>query len=164
MGTSLRYRAVGGVAAWRIPVLCGLILFMVIANDEWAVACIVMAVAFVATSIQRLLVLDVSPTGLCRGLALGPAFLGPAAVLTWSSIAEISSQWRRPRDFTGLETVVVGVDGKTRIAFSSAMGLVTYRGLVAEVVRRAPHARRTGLTEQMLAEARPWLGALPRNA
>jgi hypothetical protein len=98
------------------------------------------------------IVLGVSPHGLSRGLFLGSRGIGGAQSMRWEDVAEIRTDWRHPADFTGLVTTVVGDDGAA-ITFTTQMGLGAYRTLVAEVARRAPRARRVGLTERLLIES-----------
>jgi hypothetical protein len=157
---SRRYRAVGGVTAWRVPILFGFAMLTLLSLGEWTAACVIAFVGLVYHTADRAAVLEVSPAGLARGFLVGTAFLGPARVLAWPLVEEVTTRWRGPRDFTVLETTVRSRDGIT-VRFTSRMGFPEYRALVAEVVRRAPTARRLGLTDEVLADPPP---ATPRRA
>lgn len=147
------YPAIGGVAGWRIPMLAALLTLGTLLNGEWGVAVCLALVGLVGRTLDRAVIFDVSPAGLARGVMLGGRFLTPARVLAWRSIDEITTRWRHERDFTALDTVVTSRDA-SRVAFSSSrMGFAAYRALLGEVARRAPHARRSGLTDEILAEA-----------
>lgn len=154
MGRERRYCAVGGAAAWPVPLAAGFLATVAGLLGDWTLSCLPLAAGVIGWTLQRAVVLDVSPSGLGRGLALGAAFVGPVRILAWPAIDEITTRWQRPRDFTGLETVVTARRVGT-IRFTSRMGLTEYRDLVAEVARRAPHAHRRGLTDQLLREVRP---------
>jgi hypothetical protein len=107
------------------------------------------------------LVVEVAAAGLTRGVLLGGKFLPPALVMPWRSVVEIRTEWRRPGDCSALDTEVRGRDGAV-IRLSSAMGLGAYLATLALIVRLAPGAARSGLTEEVLAEAPPDLaGAFP---
>lgn len=146
-----RYPTIGGVSAWRIPVAMAVAMLCAIAISELVVACVIAVLSVVAASVDRSTVVEVSSAGLARGFTLRGAFLGPARVLPWQSVAEITTAWRAPRDYSVLETIVSAQDGMI-VRFSSKMGLAAYRALIADVVRLAPGAQRTGLTDQVLAE------------
>lgn len=149
-----RYRALGGLAGWRVPLVGGVIALGAALAGHWTFACILAAAGLAARGLDRAVVLDVSAMGLSRGVAVAGAFLGPARVIAWRSVDEVASFWRGPRDFTALETVVSSREAGT-IHFSSRMGYAAYRELLADVVRRAPRARRTGLTDELLADLAP---------
>lgn len=157
-----RYRAVGGLAAWRAPLLCGGVAVGGALAGEWTVALGVVLVGLALEAMDTAVVFEVSSRGLARGLAVGGVLVGHARSVSWDAVEEIFTRWRRPGDFTVLETVVV-TRGRERLTFGTRMGLAAYRSLLTLVVRHAPSARRTGLTEQVLAEvegrrARPSLG------
>lgn len=149
-----RYRALGGLAGWRVPLVGAVIALGAALAGHWTFACILAAAGLAARGLDRAVVLDVSAMGLSRGVAVAGAFLGPARVIAWRSVDEIASFWRGPRDFTALETVVSSREAGT-IHFSSRMGYAAYRELLTDVVRRAPRARRTGLTDELLADLAP---------
>lgn len=149
-----RYRALGGLAGWRVPLVGGVIALGALLAGHWTFACILAAAGLAARGLDRAVVLDVSAMGLSRGVAVAGAFLGPARVIAWRSVDEIATFWRGPRDFTALETVVSSREAGS-IHFSSRMGYVAYRELLADVARRAPGARRTGLTDELLADVAP---------
>jgi hypothetical protein len=146
-----RVPTIGGVAAWRLPALAAGLGLGALAVGEWALVCGLAMLGAIATSLDRSTVIELSRTGLARGFTLRGAFLGHARVVPWSAISEVSTIWRAPRDYSVLETFVSTGDGVT-IRFSSRMGFAAYRALIEEIVQRAPVARRTGLTEQVLAE------------
>jgi hypothetical protein len=149
-----RYRALGGLAGWRVPLVAGVIAAGAVLAGHWTFACMLAAAGLAARSLDRAVVLDVSTMGLSRGVAVAGVFLTPARVIAWRSVDEIATFWRGPRDFTALETVVTSRETGS-IHFSSRMGYAAYRALLTEVVRRAPRARRTGLTDELLAETAP---------
>jgi len=148
-----RYPAIGGFAACPVPVLFGALAACAAVVADWDVAVALGVLGIALDGLQRAVVLEVSPRGLSRSFAFHGSPLGPSRVVAWSAVDEIVTRWRWPHDFTALETVVVGASGE-RISFGSVMGIDAYRGLVAEIARRAPEARRTGLTEALLAETR----------
>ncbi len=146
-----RYPTLGGVAAWRIPALASVIIAIASLHGEWLAACFVAVAALVGVRLEGAVVVEVGPAGLTHGFALGRGFLGPAGVLPWRSIDEVQTRWRAPRDFSLLETIVTGHDGRS-IRLTSRMGLSAYCEVIGDIVRHAPEARRTGLTDELLAE------------
>ena len=146
-----RFRAVGGVAALQIPVLVTVSMLCAIAAGEWTVVAAIALGGLVLAGLDARTVVEISPVGLTRGFTLRGAFVTPARVLAWRSVAEVTTAWRAPNDFSVLETVVSTHDG-ARITFSSRMGFAAYRALVAEVTRAAPAARRRGLTDAVLTD------------
>lgn len=151
METPHRYPAVGGLAAWWGSLLCAGVAVGGALAGEWTVAFGVVLVGLVLEAMDTAVVFEVSPRGLARGLAVGGVLVGHARSVRWDAVEEIFTRWRRPGDFTVLETVVV-TRGRERLTFGTPMGLAAYRSLLALVVRHAPSARRTGLTAQVLAE------------
>jgi hypothetical protein len=149
-----RYPGLGGLAAWRVPLLGGGIALGAAAAGDWVLVVASVVLGIVLEGLDRSVVLEVSPRGLARAFAVGGALVGPARAVAWDRVEEVRTSWRRPRDFTGLVTTVVGGDGAD-ITFGTEMGLKPYSALVVEVVRRAPRARRTGLTERVVAETVP---------
>jgi hypothetical protein len=77
-----------------------------------------------------------------------------ATVIAWSAVAEVHTDWRRPDGDLALETTVRDQEGRT-IRLSTAMGLAAYWACLADIVRYASAARRSGLTDVVLAEGRP---------
>lgn len=149
-----RYRVVGGVAGWVLPLLTGALAFWALAEGEWDLAVAAVLAGGAANAVVRGLVVEVAPAGLTRGFVLRGAFLGRTTVLPWRAIAEVHTAWRRPHDDSALETSVRGHDGTT-ICFSTVMGLRAYWACLADVARGAPGARRSGVTEAALADAPP---------
>lgn len=145
-----RYRAVGGGFAWRLPLVAGLVLGVAALAADWVTTLVAAALALVAGSLERGAVLEASPHGLSKELRIAGIHIRPARAIAWHAVEEITTSWRGPADCTGIVTIVRG--GGTAIGFSSAMGYRGYRALVADVVSRAPHARRSDLTEQLLVE------------
>jgi hypothetical protein len=149
-----RYPVVGGAAAWRLPLLTGLLALAGLALDTRALAAIVIVVGWAGHRLWRSVVVEISPDGLARGFALDGAFVGPTLSLPWSSVVAVETGWMAPDDHRALETVVRGRDGTT-IRISTTMGLPRYRACLAEIVRRAPSADRVGLTDATLASEPP---------
>ncbi len=154
VGDERRYHAIGGVAAWRVPVLFGMLSLSVSVAGEWGVAGLLGLVGLILHGIERSGLLEVSAFGLSQGHGPSGRLLGSARVLPWRGITRIETRWRTPHDFTSLHTVVSGPHVGS-ITFSSRMGLGAYRALIEDVSRRAPWANQTGLTSQFLAEACP---------
>jgi hypothetical protein len=148
-----RYRVVGGVAAWRIPMMFGFLTAAAAVAGEWTIASVVVATGVVAQAIEQGAVFVISPRGLTRGFLIGSSFVGRPRIVAWASITEIATSWRGERDYTALETTVRARDDGV-LRFSSGMGLAAYQALLAEVSMRAPAgAVRSGLTQQVLNEA-----------
>lgn len=149
-----RYPTVGGVAAWRVPVLTGLLVAGALALRTPDLALAALILGGLAHRLWRMGVVEVSPTGLTRGFLLRGTFLPGARVIPWLAVVEIHTEWCRPGDDSALETLVRDHDGTT-IRISTAMGLASYLACLAAVARAAPVAARTGLTEAALAEGPP---------
>jgi hypothetical protein len=147
-----RYRLIGGLAGWRLPLLALLLLLCAAGLREWTLGAVVALLGATAAALERAHVIEVSSRGLSRGLDLGGRFMVVRAVLGWDRVTEVGSDWRRPHDATEIETTVSDRDGAT-IRFGTRMGLTAYRALLADVTRLAPGARRTGLTDQLLDES-----------
>jgi hypothetical protein len=147
-----RYPAIDGVAAWRIPIVAVAFVAAAAAVADWSIIAAIGVVALIAEVLERAVVFEVSTVGLVRAVVVGDALVGPARVIPWTAVAEVTTRWRGPGDFTVLETIIVGRHGD-HLTFGSRMGLGAYRRLLAEVVRHAPQARRTGLTDELLAES-----------
>ncbi len=146
-----RYHAIGGVTAWRAPLGFGVLAAVIAVHGEADTAWIVAAAGFVVYQFDRSLVFDVALPALSAGRSVGAALVAPRTV-AWPAVEEITTRWRGPRDFSALDTAVLARDG-TVLRFGSRMGLRAYRALLADVVRHAPAARRTGLTDEVLADA-----------
>jgi hypothetical protein len=129
-------------------VLAGLML------DAWAIAAGVAVLGWVGHRLWRSVVIEVSPDGLARGLRLDGAFVGSTASMAWSSVAAIETDWWAPDDHRALETSVRSRDGTT-IRISTAMGLQAYRACLAEIIRRAPGAVHSSLTDAALVNGPP---------
>jgi hypothetical protein len=129
-----------------------LLVLSLIALGDWMTAALVVCAGSVLRAVQPSVVFDVSATALCRSRTLEGLPIAPARVLAWASVEVIATRWRRPREFTERETVVTDRVGES-IRFGTSMGLGPYRALVEDIVSHAPHARREGLTGQVLAEA-----------
>jgi hypothetical protein len=149
-----RYRLIGGMAGWRLPLLALLLLLCAAGLREWALGAAVALIGATAAALERARVIEVSPGGLSRGLELGGRLLAVRVVLGWESVTDIESDWRRPGDQTEIETAVADRTGAW-IRFGTRMGLPAYRALLADVTRLAPRARRTGLTDRLLEEESP---------
>lgn len=149
-----RYPVVGGVAAWRLPVLTALLALAGLALDARGVAVAVVVLGWVGHRLWRSVVIEVSPDGLARGFALDGIALGRTTSMPWRSIVAVETDWWEPDDDHALETTVRSRDGTT-IRLSTAMGLQSYWACLAEIVRRAPWAVRSELTDATLAGGPP---------
>lgn len=149
-----RYPLLGGPAAWYLPLLAGVLAAGAAACQAFDLAVGAGALGWVVHRLIRSTVLEISPPGLTRGL-LGPgAFSARAAVMPWSAVAEVHTAWCRPGDDFALETLVRDREGRA-IRLSTAMGLAAYWTCLADIVRHAPAAARSGLTESVLADGPP---------
>jgi hypothetical protein len=148
-----RYPVVGGVAAWRLPVLTTLLALGGLALGTWGLAVGVVVLGWIGQRLRRSVVIEVSPDGLARGLALEGVFANPTS-MSWTSVVAVETDWWAPHDDHALETTVRSRDGTT-IRLSTAMGLQSYWACLAEIVRRAPGALRSGLTDATLASGPP---------
>lgn len=148
------YRIAGGVAAWPIPVVSSVLGLGALGFDAYELALTIALAGFVAQSLWLGRVVETSPVGITRGFMLSGRFLGRTTVIPWTAIASVHTAWRCPGDDTTLDTIVRDVDGRV-IHLSTAMGLRAYWDCVAIVVRRAPRATRSGLTDAILQEGPP---------
>jgi hypothetical protein len=148
-----RYRALGGILGWGIPAGAGCVLTVTVVVGDFIDILLVAVLGLVATGLERGQVLEATAHGLSREVRIGGVLLYPARVVAWPAVAEIVTRWRRPNDYTTLETIVSGAGISVR--FSTDMGYAAYRALVADIAAHAPAARRTGLTDQLLREP-PW--------
>lgn len=149
-----RYPILGGVAGHCVPVAIALLASRAFMQGEWDLAVGAGVLGGIAYRLWRSVVIEVSAPGLTRGFLLRGAFLGRATVILWPAVTEVYTRWCRPHDDSALETIVRGRDGAV-IRLSTAMGLGVYFTCLAEVVQRAPGARRTGLTDAALADGPP---------
>ncbi len=151
METARRYAAVGGFAAWRAPIMGVGIAAGGLLAGEWSIVGFAVILGLVVDAIDRGTVFEASSRGLIRSAAVGGVLVGPARILPWATIEEIATDWRHPHDSTTLVTHVLTRDHDSMV-FSTRMGLGAYWALLHDVTARAPRARRTGLTDQVLAE------------
>jgi hypothetical protein len=162
--TLRRYPVVGGVAAWRVPLLTVLVASCALSLKAWDFAVSVAVLGYIAHELWRNVVLESSAVGLTRGFLLKGSFLGRTTVLPWPAIEEVHTDWCRPGDDLALETTVRGRDGTT-LYLSTAMGLGPYWACLADVVHHAPRAVPSGLTEELLADGPPgWRHGLSSTA
>jgi hypothetical protein len=150
----LRIPVVGGIAAWYVPLVTTTLALGALGLGLLDLAVAVGVAGFVAQSLLRGVVVEVSPRGLTRGFVLEGRFLGRATVMAWDAVASVHTDWRRPGDDTALATTVRDLHGGA-IHFTTAMGLGRYWACLAAVAARAPAAGRSGLTEALLADAPP---------
>jgi hypothetical protein len=149
-----QYRVAGGIAAWPIPVFSGILSLGALGLDALEIALAVALLGFIGQTVWLGRVVETSPVGLTRGFMLNGRFLGRATVIPWRAVASVHTEWRRPGDDTSLETIVRDADGRS-IHFSSAMGLHDYWACLAAIVGSTPLARRSGLTDVIIAEGLP---------
>jgi hypothetical protein len=149
-----RYPVVGGMAAWRLPLLASLLALAGVALDAGGWALGVLGFGWLANRLWQCVVVEVSPDGLARGLLVEGTFLRPPAAIAWSAVVAVETDWCDPGDHSGLETRVRGRDGTT-IRLSTAMGCRGYWSCLEAIVRRAPGAARSGLTDATLAGGPP---------
>jgi hypothetical protein len=145
------YRALGGLAAWRVPTLTAGLLLGAALLGELEMAIAIAIGGGVLTWIEGSRVIEVSPVGLSEGLLIGGRLLGAPPTLPWHAVTEIDTGWISPRATTALVTEIRGTEGPT-IRLTTQMGLRAYRHLVAVAVERAPGARLTGLSRDLLAD------------
>lgn len=153
-GVAGRYPLLGGAAAWYLPLLAAVLAASAVAFAAFDVAIGAAALGWAVQRLTRSLVLELSPTGLTRGVLGMGAFRARTTVIPWGAVAEVHTAWRRPADDFALETAVRDREGRT-IRLSTAMGLAAYWTCLAEIVRRAPAAARSGLTDGVLADGPP---------
>jgi hypothetical protein len=152
---SLRHvPVIGGLAAWHVPLVAVTLGLGALGLGFVELAVAVGVLGFVAQSLLRGVVVEIAPRGLTRGFCLNGRFLGRTTVMTWRAVASVHTDWRRPGDDTALATTVRDGQGRA-IHFTTAMGLRDYWACLASVVARAPGARRSGLTEAILASEPP---------
>jgi hypothetical protein len=122
--------------------------------DSWTLVGGIVVLGWVGHRLWRSVVIELSPDGLARGLRLEGVFVGPTASMSWTAVVAVETDWWEPDDHHALETQVRSRDG-TVIRLSTAMGLRSYVTCLHEIVRNAPRAVRSGLTDATLASGPP---------
>lgn len=145
---------IGGIAAWHVPLVATTLGLGALGLGLLDLAVAVGVLGFVAQSLLRSVVLEISPRGLTRGMLVNGRFLGRTTVMAWDVVASVHTDWRRPGDDTALATTVRDTHGRA-IHFTTAMGLRGYWTCLISVAGRVPAARRSGLTEALLAGEAP---------
>jgi hypothetical protein len=125
-----------------------------VAFEAFEVAIGAAALGWAVYWLMRSVVVEVSSTCLTRGLLGMGAFRARTTSIPWSAVAEVHTAWCRPGDDFALETAVRDRVGRS-IRLSTAMGLASYWACLAEIVRHAPAAARSGLTDAVLADGPP---------
>ena len=152
---SLRHvPVIGGLAAWHIPLVATILGLRALGLELLELAVAVGVLGFVAQTLLRSVVVEISPRGLTRGFTLNGRFLGRTTVMAWEAVASVHTDWRRPGDDTALTTTVRDGHGHA-IHFTTAMGLRGYWACLASVGARVPAARRSGLTDALLCNEPP---------
>ena len=152
---SLRHvPVIGGLAAWHIPLVATILGLRALGLELLELAVAVGVLGFVAQTLLRSVVVEISPRGLTRGFTLNGRFLGRTTVMAWEAVASVHTDWRRPGDDTALTTTVRDGHGHA-IHFTTAMGLRGYWACLASVGARVPAARRSGLTDELLSNEPP---------
>ena len=149
-----RIPVIGGIAAWPVPLAAVTLGLGALGLGLLEIAVAVGMLGFLAQSLLRSVVVEISPRGLTRGFLLNGRFLGRTTVMAWDAVASLHTDWRRPGDDTALATTVRDTHGRA-IHFTTAMGLRDYWACLAAVAARVPAARRSGLTEALLAGEPP---------
>jgi hypothetical protein len=149
-----RFPLIGGAAAWYLPLLGAVLGVGAAAFEAFEVAIGAAAVGWAVYRLTRSVVVEVSSTGLTRGLLGMGAFRARTTSIPWSAVAEVHTAWCRPGDDFALETAVRDRAGRS-IRLSTAMGLAPYWACLAEIVRHVPAAARSGLTDAVLADGPP---------
>lgn len=162
---SLRHvPVIGGLAAWHIPLVATILGLGALGLGLLELAVAVGVLGFVAQTLLRGVVVEISSRGLTRGFTLNGRFLGRTTVMAWEAVASVHTDWRRPGDDTALATTVRDGHGHA-IHFTTAMGLRGYWACLASVGARVPAARRSGLTDALLSNEPPgWRTLLPAAA
>jgi hypothetical protein len=149
-----RFPLIGGAAAWYLPLLGAVLGVGAAAFEAFEVAIGAAALGWAVYRLTRSVVVEVSSTGLTRGLLGMGAFRARTTSIPWSAVAEVHTAWCRPGDDFALETAVRDRAGRS-IRLSTAMGLAPYWACLAEIVRHVPAAARSGLTDAVLADGPP---------
>jgi hypothetical protein len=150
---------IGGIAAWHIPLVATILGLGALGLGLLDLAAAVGVLAFVAQTLLRSVVVEVSPRCLTRGLAVNGRFLGRTTVVAWDAVASVHTDWRCPGDDTALATTVRDGQGHA-VHFTTAMGLRRYWACLASVGAHVPAACRSGLTDALLASGPPGRGTL----
>jgi len=149
-----RYPLLGGAVTWYLPILAAVLGARAVAFGTFDVAIGAAALGWAVYRLTRSVVVEVSLTGLTRGLLGMGAFRARTTSIPWGAVAEVHTAWCRPGDDFALETAVRDREGRT-IRLSTAMGLAPYWACLAEIVRHVPAAARSGLTDAVLADGPP---------
>jgi hypothetical protein len=149
-----QYRMAGGVAAWAIPVVSGILGLGALSLGLLEPTLVIALGGFVAQILVLGAVVEISPVGITRGFMLNRRFVGRTTVLAWNTITTVHTEWRHPGDDTALVTTVHDREGRS-IRLSTSMGLPDYCGCLAAVCSSAPLAMRSGLTDAILDEGPP---------
>ncbi len=149
-----RYPLLGGAVAWYLPILAAVLGARAVAFGTFDVAIGAAALGWAVYRLTRNVVVEVSPTGLTRGVLGMGAFRARTTSIPWGAVAEVHTAWCRPGEDFSLETAVRDREGRT-IRLSTAMGLAPYWACLAEVVRNVPASARSGLTDAVLADGPP---------
>jgi hypothetical protein len=145
---------IGGIAAWQVPLVATILGLGALGLGLMEVAVAVGVLGFVAQTLLRSVVVEISPRGLTRGFALGGRYVGRTTAMAWEAVASVHTDWRLPGDDTALATIVRDNHGHA-IHFTTAMGLAGYWACLASVGARVPAARRSGLTDALLRSEPP---------
>jgi hypothetical protein len=145
---------IGGLSACHIPFVAAILGLGALGLGLLELAVAVGVLGSVAQTLLRSVVVEISPRGLTRGLALNGRFLGHTTVIAWEAVASVHTDWRRPGDDTALVTTVRDGHGHA-IHFTTAMGLRGYWACLASMGARVPAARRSGLTDALLSNDPP---------
>jgi hypothetical protein len=149
-----RLPVIGGIAAWHVPLVATVLALGALGLGLLDLAVAVGLLGFVAQSLLRSVVIEISPGGLTRGFVLHGRFLGRTTVMTWDAVTSVHTDWRRPGDDIALATTVRDGRGGT-IHFTTAMGLRDYWACLTFVAACVPAARRSGLTDAVVAGEPP---------
>jgi len=149
-----RYPLLGGPAAWYLPLLAAVLAAGAVAFEAFDLAVGATAVGWAVYRLTRSVVLEISPRGLTRGLFGLGTFRARTTTFRWEAIVDVHTAWCRPGDDFALETAVRDREGRS-IRLSTAMGLGAYWACLAEIVRHAPTAARSGITDGVLADGPP---------
>jgi hypothetical protein len=149
-----RYPIVGGATTWILLLAAAALGAGAAARVGLEAAAAVAVLGWMAHTIVRGLVVECGPAAITRGLVLRGRFLPRVVVIPWRSVTEVGVAWAGEGDDSTLVATVRGADGGT-IRFSTSMGLPAFWACLADVVRSAPHAGRSGLTAAMLSEGPP---------
>ena len=149
-----RYPVVGGAPAMYLPLLAAVLGAGAVAFRAFDVAIGAAALGWAVYRLTRSVVVEVSSTGVTRGVLGIGAFRALPVVIPWGAVAAVHTAWCRPGDDFALETSVRDHAGRT-IRLSTAMGLAAYWDCLDEIVRHAPAAARSGLTDAVLGDGPP---------